>query len=532
MASFIDRLLGRSTDASEIAAVPEQRQTLARGSSAIGRRPGVRTGVQRISAPRAEYDGATLGRRAAGWRRTRLDANAELSPAVQQALRGIARDLERNNPWAQAGVSKIAEHMVGTGITFQVHRNGKIDNALNALARKHFDKTRCDAEGLHDLYGMQLQAARTIVVGGEVLLRRRWRRLSDRLPLPFQMQVLEADYLDSSKHGPMSSAPGKQGAHLIHGIQFSPIGQREGYWLYNAHPGAARPSEHGSTFVQAKDVAHVFRADRPEQQRGATWFAPVILRIKDFGDFEDGQLTRQKIASAFAGFVKGDADAAFPGIGTEGEDGEDGDAGEFYDREPLDYVESGTIQYLREGEDIVFPTPPTVDGYIDYSRVSLRAISAGLGVPYEMLTGDLSQVSFISGRLGRLTFNRALATWQWLMFIPRFCAAVEQWFLDAAEMMGHNIDGVELRWTPPKQEMLDPASEVPANRDAVRAGQKTHSQVVRENGDDPDTFFAELADDLKRLDDLGIVLDSDPRRVTQVGNAVQVPNADQREPKK
>lgn len=450
-----------------------------------------------------------------------------------QALRGIARDLERNNPWAQAGVSKIAEHMVGTGITFQVHRNGKIDPVLNALARKHFDKTKCDAEGLHDLYGLQLQAARTIVVGGEVLMRRRWRRPSDRLPMPFQLQVLEPDYLDASKHGPMASAPGKQSGFFVHGIQFSPIGQREGYWLYSAHPGATRPSEFGSTFIPAKDVAHVFRADRPEQQRGATWFAPVILRLKDFGDYEDAQLTRQKIASAFAGFVSGDSDGQFPVIGTDGEDG-DGDAISDYldDREPLDFVESGTIQYLRDGEEITFPNPPSVDGYMDYSRVSQRAISAGLGVPYEMLTGDLSQVSFISGRLGRLTFNRSLGTWQWQMFIPRFCAAVEQWFLDAAEMMGHDIDGVEMRWTPPKQELLDPASEVPANRDAVRAGQKTFSQVIRENGDDPDTFFAELAEDMARLDAIGAVLDSDPRKVTQVGNAVQIPNADQREPKK
>lgn len=510
---------------------PERQQDLGRGSAASNRTGGPGAKQKRGAGPRAEYDGATLGRRAAGWRRTRQDANSELSPAVMQALRGIGRDLERNNPWAQAGVSKIAEHMVGTGITFQVHRNGKIDNVLNALARRHFDKTSCDAEGLHNLYGQQLQAARTIVVGGEVLLRRRWRRLSDRLPLPFQMQVLEPDYLDSSKHGPMSAAPGRQGGQLIHGIQFSPIGQREGYWLYNAHPGAARPMESGSTFVQAKDVAHVFRADRPEQQRGATWFAPVILRIKDFGDFEDGQLTRQKLASAFAGFVKGDVDASFPGIGNEAEDGDAGGGG-YDEREPLDYVEAGTIQYLRDGEDIVFPSPPTVDGYMDYSRVSLRAISAGLGVPYEIMTGDLSQVSFISGRLGRLTFRQSVATWQWLMFIPRFCDAVERWFLEAAEMMGHDISGVELRWTPPKQEMLDPASEVPANRDAVRSGQKTHSQVIRENGDDPDTFFAELSEDLKRLDELGIVLDSDPRRVTQVGNAVQVPNADQREPKK
>lgn len=479
---------------------------------------------QRIRrGPRAEYDGATIGRRSAGWRRTKLDPNAELSPAVQMALRGIARDLDRNNPWATAAANKIAEHLVGTGITFQVYRDGKVDDALNALARRHFDKTDCDSTGRCDLYGLQLKAARSIVVSGGVLLRRRWRRRTDRLPLPMQIQLLEPDYIDMSRHGPMPSAPGVVGGFHVHGIQFSPLGRREGYWLYSSHPGSARPADANSAFVPARDIAHVFRAERPEQEHGATWFAPVILRLKDFGDYEDAQLTRQKIASAFAGFVKGDVDGSFPGIGSD--DDEDP-----ADREPLDFVESGTVQYLRPGEEITFPSPPGVDGYMDYSKVSQRAIAAGLGVPYEMLTGDLSDVSFISGRLGRLTFKRAVDTWQWLMFIPQFCAAIERWFIDAAEMEGHDVTGVSMRWTPPKHEMLDPASEVPANRDAVRSGQKTPSQVVRENGDDPDTFFAELAADLKMLDDLGIILDSDPRRVTQVGNAVQIPNADQRNP--
>src|SRR5690606_29438128 len=98
-----------------------------------------------------------------------------------------------------------------------------------------------------------------------------------------------------------------------------------------------------------------------------------------------------------------------PGIGNEADD-EGSTGGDIVEREPLDFVEAGTVQYLRDGETITFPTPPSVDGYIDYSRVSQRAISVGLGVPYEVLSGDLSQVSFISGRFGRLTFNRSVAT--------------------------------------------------------------------------------------------------------------------------
>lgn len=492
MASWLDRLLGR---AAEPAAAPV-RQRIARGA-------------------RAEYDGATIGRRAGGWRRTRLDANAELSPAASAALRAIARDLVRNNPWAARGVAGIANNMVGTGITFQVRRDGKVDDTLNALAQRHFDTTACDAGGLHDLYGLQLQAARTIVEGGAALMRRRWRRRADRLPLPFQLQVLEADYLDASKHGQLAVAPGAVGGFIINGIQFDPIGRREGYWLYAGHPGGQRTRLTGSSFVPAADVAHVFRADRPEQEHGATWLAPVILRTKDFGDYEDAQLMRQKIATSFAGFRTSEQGNTSPLMGQDPTVGGD--------RDPMEFVEPGTISDLAPGESISWSEPPEVDGYADYARVSLRAIAAGLGVPYEVLTGDLSNVNYSSGRMGWLEFQRSIAAWQWLMFIPRFCGAVEQWFRDGAEMMGHDLRGVTLEWTPPRREMMDPASEVPATRNAIRAGLMTLPAAIRERGEDPDRVFAEHAETAEILDRLGLTFDSDPRRVTAVGNPTEQP---------
>jgi lambda family phage portal protein len=493
--TFLDRLLGRP------GAAPRQsapvRQRIARGG------------------PRAEYDGATFGRRAAGWRRTQRDANGELTPAVMAALRGIARDLVRNNPFAARGVATIANNMVGTGITFQVYRDGKIDDALNKKARAHFDTSACDSGGRHDLYGLQLQAARTIVESGAVVMRRRWRRLSDRLPLPMQLQVLEPDYIDPSKHGPLASAPGVTGGFVVNGIQFSPIGAREGYWLYNGHPGAGRTSSLGSTLIPAADVAHVFRADRPEMEHGATWLAPIVLRMKDFADFEDATLTRQKLANAFVGVVTGEDDGgAIPGIQIE-----DGEAA--IDREPLEYIEPGTFQYARPGEEVTFSNPPATEGYADYTKVSLRAVAAGLGTPYEALTGDLSNVNFSSGRMGWLEYQRSLATWQWTMFIPQFCGAVGQWMLDALAMTGEDVTGVTVRWTPPGREMINPSDEVKASRDAIRAGGKTLSQWARERGEDPDTFLAELASDFARLDALGLILDSDPRRVTAVGNPAE-----------
>lgn len=453
--------------------------------------------IAQLSAARAEYDGATRGRRATGWRRTGRDADGEIGLA-SKLLRETARDMVRNNPHAATAVTALAAHIVGAGITFQVKRNGKVDDELNKLARELFDTTACDADGQHNLYGLQLLAVRTIVESGACLVRFRQRRLSDGLPLPMQIQLLEPDFLDQTKHGRIND--GQQ----IYGIEFDPIGTRRAYWLYKAHPGSTVGNTIGSVAIPARDVIHCFRADRPGQQHGASWFAPVILRMRDFADFEDAELMRQKIAACHVGVVTGEED-------DEVQD------------DPVELMEPGMIWHAPAGRQIQFNSPPGNNSYDPYSKVSLRAVSAGLGLPYEILTGDLSNVSFISGRLGRLDFYRRVEAWQWLMFLPQFCDGVGRWFLRACEQTGRNIEGVTIEWTPPRREMMDPASEVPAIRDAIRSGQMNLSEALRERGIDPDQHLVERQADNEALDAAGVILDSDPRKVTAVGNPTATP---------
>lgn len=454
---------------------------------------------------RAEYNGASNSRRAANWRRTRNDANNELSPSVQARLREVSRDLVRNNPWAHRALHAWANNLVGTGITFQVYRNGKVDDKLNALARSFFDTTACDANGMLDLYGLQLQAAKSIVEGGAVLARRRWRRASDGLPVPFQIQLLEPDYLDPGKNGALNMRAAN-GPYAINGIEFSPLGKREAYWLYSGHPGGLRATN-GSTRVPAADVIHCYRADRIEQEHGATWFAPVIAKLADFADYDDAQLMRQKIAACFSVFKISDEEGIETSLSA--------------DSAEVEELEPGLIHDLKPGQDIKFASPPGVDGFGDYSKVSLQAVATGLNLPYFVLTGDLSAFNFSSGRMGWLEFQRSLSALQWSMFIPQFCRGLERWFLQALAIQGVNVDGVSMEWTPPRREMISPETEIPAIRDAIRSGQMTISEAAKARGIDPDVFFAEWKADAEKLDALELIFDSDPRRVTAVGNPTQ-----------
>ena len=62
-------------------------------------------------------------------------------------------------------------------------------------------------------------------------------------------------------------------------------------------------------------MLHVYRGGRPGQVRGVSWFAPVVLRLKDFDDYEDAALLKQKIAACLA-VLTTDVDGTAPPLGT------------------------------------------------------------------------------------------------------------------------------------------------------------------------------------------------------------------------
>jgi lambda family phage portal protein len=455
---------------------------------------------------RAEYDGATMTRRAAGWKRSMRDANGELTARVRQVLNASAHDLVRNNPHGARAVGLWADHLVGAGITFRVLRNGKFDQELNDVARAHMDSTSIDAEGQSDLYALQHLAARSIVTSGAVLVRRRWRRKADGLPLPFQVQILEPEYLDPGKDGQTKTG------HQIAGIEFDAIGRRKSYWLYSGHPGSRRTTSLSSREIPASEVIHAYRKDRPEQQHGATWFTPIILPLNDWGELTDAYRMRQKIAASHVGVIFDDPPAQ--------------GAGEKVDPEPMEQLEPGMIYYAGadagEAGKMMFNKPPSVEGIGDFTKVSMREISVGMELPSMMLSGDYSDVSFISGRLALLPFRITVETRQYAIFVRQFGEGVGRWLIEALAMAGYDVTGVTVEWSPPPVAMASPETELPAVRDAIRGGQLNLGEWLRSQGKDPDRHFADRAADNAALDSAKIILDSDPRHVTAVGNAVQL----------
>jgi lambda family phage portal protein len=453
-------------------------------------------GVEKLDA-RGYYDGADIGRRGGSIRRSLASADT-ISARKGATLRGGSLDLIRNNPHARRGCEAIVSNVFGEGIIPRFRRKKERAKDLDELARGTLDTTNTDYCEQLDLYGIQALMGTTSVQGGESLVHRVWDRTAGDVPVRFQ--VLEADHLDSSR----DTGRTKTGGRIIQGVEFDSNGRRSKYWMFEEHPGGSWIRSTTSVAIDARDVAHVYRIERPGQVRGIPWLAPIMLRVADFSDYEEAQLLRQKIAACFVG-VKTDPISVGPASATANQ------------TDDLENIEPGSWYRASNGSTISFGTPPPITDYKDYASVSLHAFAAGLGVSYEALTGDMTGVNFASGRMARQEFERNVRRWRAHTFVPQGCDVLIRWWLEAAALAGADTTGVTVRHIAPAVEMISPREEVPATRDAVRSGQKTLAQVAAERGMDIDELLDEIEETNEMLDERRIVLDSDPRKVSAAG---------------
>lgn len=450
------------------------------------------------------FEGASRGRRTKGWRTPDSSIQADTRRGLH-LLRARSRDLAQNNAYASAAHRELPANIVAEGITPHVDLKTPEERApAEALAKGWFDTPVCDFDGRLNFYGIENLVARTVVEAGECLVRR-VRRAGPMSDIPLQVQVLEPDHIDTQKDGVLAG----NGGFIIQGVEYDAAGQRVAYWLFDNHPGDQHYhlTQLRSRRVPASEILHVFRVERAGQVRGIPWSAPVILKVRDFDEYADAQLIRQKIAACFSVFVTpGDT---FGAVAQEGHDPAD--------RMLPEKVEPGMIELLNDGKEVTFANPPGVQNYGEYSRITLHEVATGYGVPYAVLTGDLTQVNFSSGRMGDRSFARDVRQWQYNMLIPQLCQPVWFWFMEACVASRALRATVPARWAPPRRELTDPAREIPAQRDAVRSGQITLPELIRMNGYDPDDFLREVQEWNKAMDEAGVVFDSDPRKTSVAG---------------
>jgi len=440
--------------------------------------------LKRVKKGERYYEAADKGRRGKSFRLARATGpNAEISQALAD-LRARSRLMCRNNGWGKRAVECVVKNTIGEGIRpAPLGKTLEENQLVKSVWRRWAESTACDWYGKTNLYGLQEQAMRSIVEGGDIIVI--MRRVAGEIPL--KLQLCEGDIIDHTRNGKNDFGMARMG------VQFTEEGELKGYWLWNYHPGDGYiyGMDRQSEFYDKRDILHIFEVLRIGQVRGVPFGVPAFMKLSDFGDYEDSQLVKQKIATNYVAFVSSDSV----------------DKSDFHkDWKNDDCLEPGAIERLAMGETITFAEPPSVGDYDVYSTRILQGIAAAYGITYEMLTMDYSRVNFTSGRMAKIDVTQNFRSWQYNMMTVQFCAPVWEWFMDACMISGALPNRVDTDWTAPRVQQLDPVKETNALISQRAAGLTTLSEIIRENGRDPQELFEEMKQENDMLEELGIVL--------------------------
>lgn len=463
---------------------------------------------------RARYDAAGQGRKMAAWNAPSTGPNTSMQGL--QTIRNRSRDANRNDWAGESSTQKWATALIGIGIVPRFRRVKSKTRRQYLTDLWNDFVAECDAECVNNGYGQQTMAVRAMIADGEVFARRRPRFLDEGLRTPVQVQLLEAEMV------PLLDAdmwPGLPSGNIIRsGIELNKRGKRTAFWVYKQHTGDRQNAAidvNDLIRVAASDMIHMFEQKRPGQLRGVSSLAPVLARLRSIGDYEDTTLERQKIANLWVGFITRTLPTMDPNdvnsgalTGLEQATGTDG-AG-------LIPLKPGLIQELEDGQAFNFANPPEAGTtYSDYIRTSHLGTAAASGLPYELFSGDIVNISDRTLRVLINEFRRFAEQRQWQIVIPQYCQRIVNWFADAAVLAGTiNLDELDdvrrVEHAPHGWAYIHPTQDVQGKALEVLNGFRSRSSVIGERGDDPDTVDEERESDQARNEGLGLPVPGAP----------------------
>ena len=461
---------------------------------------------------RRMYAGAQTSRLTSNWIAGNSSADAEIKGSLKQ-LRQRSRQVCRDNPYGRQAIRSIVSNVVGpVGFKIQSQikqqRGKKLDQKLNDVVETRFKRwgraDSCDVAGRLSWVEMQKLIVNSLVVDGEVFIRI-IRKPFGRSSIPFSLQVMEADLLDTDYTGKSSN-----GNIYRMGIEVDPDFNRPlNYCFLNKHPGdtlfPTRTGEKRHVIIPADEIIHLFQQERPSQSRGVPAMASCLKALHDLNGFQEASVIRARAASSLMGFItspEGELDAG----------------GEVYEEERVTQFEPGVFKYLDQGQQISVPDFDSPNGeFPEFMAAMLRSVAAGCGVSYESVSRDFSKTNYSSSRLSLLEDRSQYRSIQNYL-IDNFHTRVFEAWLEMAVLSGNlNLANYEsdpdryrrVRFVPRGWEWVDPQKEIAANKEAVKAGFKTVAMVVAEQGGDLEELLPARADEVEKFNQLGLIFDTD-----------------------
>lgn len=457
-------------------------------------------GTRSVLGGQPVYAAARTDRLTGDWLSTALDPSDE-SRLSSEKLRGRARSLRRNNPIVARLASLNEANIVGPdGLTLQAQPGNSRGTINTALARQietayyeWAERAGVDGRSLNAIYRDLVTQWR--VDAGEGILEIVY---DARLPMGMGVQVIDADLLDADHNRP--ARPGVN--EIVGGVELDALGRIAGLHVYIDHP-AAPGGRKDRRFIPADRIAAIWHRPRPGMVRGVTPLAPAMLRLQMLNGTQEALVILHRIAASKMGWWV-----------RQGGGGDFVDSAPAVPTGPMDAT-PGVTDFAPDGYDFKSwdPGQPTQQ-YAELARSLYREIAASQGVAYMSLSGDLSDTSFSSGRMG---LDPERDHWKTLQaeFATAICQPVYVAFLRAARLAGvvqrpdslPQADFERAAWHGRRWGFIDPTKDATATRDLLASGLTTLTRELNARGLDVREVLAEIAAERALAATLGVPLD-------------------------
>ena len=412
----------------------------------------------------------------------RWPAYAEMRTPVRQALAARyalavrAAHQAANNPVAEAGVAVWIINLWGDGpVVRSKHPSEPVRVGLDRAWNRFY--SQCDVEGVCDLAGLGANVVHSLVVSGEGIIHMLTAGRGE-----LRLRLLSPEQLDPTRNS--------ENPRIVSGVEFGALGERVAYHILPSIPEIAAALT-TPVRIPAEDILHVFEPRAPGMIRGVSWLTSALTRLVELDKVEDAISARLHCAAMFGGFLHSEPGAR--GL-AESDRIAEGIEGGF---------EPGIIADIGDN-NISFPELPTSEGAPEFLKHMLRQIASGIGIPFELLTGNLENVNYSSAKVGIENFKRRCRAIRASLLVAQFLRPVWERFVTLEILSGRLYapdfeaapeDYLEASFLFPEWASLDPFKEAKADLLLLQAGVRSRSEIISARGRDPEELNAEIAAD-------------------------------------
>jgi len=445
----------------------------------------------------------------AGWLPRSVSGQSALS-TERELISDRVADIARNDGWASASMSRSLDLVVGSGWRLAVDLpaatlgltpdqadeiSDQIEEAWQSYA---FDPGfYCDATRQGPMSAVLGLAYRHRIGDGEALAEICWSE-ERGAPYATYVKMIDPDRLSN----PFGAA---DRIDLRAGVALDPDGAAVGYHVRTNHPdddavwGAGAPRWE---YVERETewgrpvMVHAFEAQQAGQFRGVPPLAPILRKLKQMVRYDEAELQAALVNAVLAAFITSP--------GNHDQLAEAMTAGELDDinlKRLTAYsaapprLPGGTAHFLYPGDQVTLTQPGHPNsGFEAFFRAALRNVASTVGLTYEQLTMDWSQVNYSSARAALLEIWRGL-TARKDMFAAQFMNQVYRaWLEEFFDRRVIRLPGVAVSfeaapaawarcdWIGPARGWVDPEKEAKAAQLRLEIGISDLERECAEQG--------------------------------------------------